>query len=237
MARALTFSQAAVGTIALGFLGLLTACGGGEATTQTASSNPVDNGSVAANTAPRTSAAGLSLSGTPDGLVYVGSAYAFTPTVSGTSGSSTYSITNKPSWATFDPTTGALKGTPGANDVGDYKNIGIAVASSGGTASLASFTITVSTASPTSTTGTATLSWVPPTQNMDGSSATNLAGYNIYYGASASSLDKKIQVQNAGLTSYTVSDLGTGTHYFGISAYTTNGVEGELSVVGSKTIM
>ena len=32
--------------------------------------------------------------------------------------------------------------------------------------------------------GSATLSWTPPTQNMDGTPLTNLAGYRVYWGTS-----------------------------------------------------
>jgi hypothetical protein len=88
----------------------------------------------------------------------------------------------------------------------------------------------------TASNGAATLSWTPPTQNTDGSSVTNLAGYNIYYGTSPEDLTTKIQVTNAGLTAYTVADLGAGTYYFSVSAYTANGVESAPSAVGSKTI-
>lgn len=82
----------------------------------------------------------------------------------------------------------------------------------------------------------ALLSWLPPTTNTDGSSLTKLAGYRIYYGTSANALNRVIDVTNPGLTSYTVGDLTTGTYYFSVAAYTTDGVEGDKSAVGSKTI-
>ncbi|MET0291173.1 MAG: fibronectin type III domain-containing protein [Steroidobacteraceae bacterium] len=84
------------------------------------------------------------------------------------------------------------------------------------------------------TTGSATLSWTPPTQNTDGSSLANLAGYRIYYGTKADALNQQIQVTNPGLTAYTVSNLDAGTYYFAVAAYTADGVEGAPSSVGSK---
>ncbi len=82
----------------------------------------------------------------------------------------------------------------------------------------------------------AQLAWQPPTTNTDGSSLVALAGYHIYYGTDPAALTRVIDVTNPGLTSYTVGDLEPGTTYFAISAYTTDGVEGEKSAVGSKTI-
>ena len=56
------------------------------------------------------------------------------------------------------------------------------------------------------TNGTATISWIPPTQNTDGSALTDLAGYRIYYGTSPSSLNQNVELSNPGLT----SSYGTG---------------------------
>ncbi|MEZ5534456.1 MAG: ImpA family metalloprotease [Thiolinea sp.] len=71
------------------------------------------------------------ISGTPATSVDVGSLYTFTPT--GTDADSdtlTYSITNKPSWAAFDTTSGVLSGTPAAADVGTSSGIVISVTDS-----------------------------------------------------------------------------------------------------------
>ena len=55
----------------------------------------------------------------------------------------TYSITNKPSWATFDGVTGVLMGTPSNSDVGTTTGIVISISDSELTALLAPFTIKV----------------------------------------------------------------------------------------------
>jgi hypothetical protein len=102
------------------------------------------------------------------------------------------------------------------------------------TASLAAFTISVS--QPQSATGSATLSWTPRTTNTDGTALTNLAGYRIYYGTNATSLTQMVQIANAGVSSYMVQSLTSGTWYFAVRAYTTSGTENSASNVASKTI-
>lgn len=183
-------------------------------------------------TVTSTQAAAPTISGNPATSVNVGSAYAFTPTTTAPSGSSlTFSIQNKPSWASFNTTTGALTGTPAAGDAGSYASIVITVSDGTGSASLPAFTIAVNQVS----SGTATLQWTPPTENTDGTSLTNLAGYKVYYGTSASSLTHVVQLANPGLTSYTVGNLSSGTWYFALSAYTSSGTESSLSSVISGT--
>lgn len=78
--------------------------------------------------------------------------------------------------------------------------------------------------------------WTPPTQNTDNSTLTDLAGYRVNWGASASTLTQVAQVPNAAATSYTVTSLTPGTWYFAVKAYTTAGVESALSSVASKVI-
>jgi hypothetical protein len=84
--------------------------------------------------------------------------------------------------------------------------------------------------------GTATLSWEAPTTTTSGSSLTDLAGYRIYYGISASDLSQSIQLNTVGVQTYVIDNLGHGTWYFAIRAVTTVGVESALSDVVSKTI-
>jgi hypothetical protein len=88
----------------------------------------------------------------------------------------------------------------------------------------------------TTTTSSATLNWTPPTKNTDGSSLTNLAGYRISYGPSASSLTQTVQIANPGLSSYVIDGLTSGTWYFSLRAYTSSGSESSLSNPVSRTI-
>jgi hypothetical protein len=173
------------------------------------------------------------ISGTPATTVSSGVAYNFQPTGSDPDGNTlTYSIANRPSWATFNSSTGRLSGTPTAANAGTYSNIAISVSDGTLSASLASFAITVVQAS----NGSATLSWTPPTQNTDGTSLTNLAGYRVVYGRTASSLDQTLQIANAGVSTYTVTGLTSGTWHFAVKAYTSSGGESAVSNGGSKTI-
>jgi hypothetical protein len=214
---------------------LLTACGGGGSSTpSTASTDPgTATGGASAALANQASASALTISGTPVASIAAGRSYSFTPTVN-QAGEVSFSIANKPAWATFSTATGSLTGTPTPTNVGTFSNIVITASNGAANAALAAFEIAVTQAAAAS--GSATLAWSPPTANTDGSSVSNLAGYNIYYGTSKESMTTKIPVTNPGLTAYTVADLGAGTYFFGISAFTVGGVESAVSVVGSKTI-
>jgi hypothetical protein len=174
------------------------------------------------------------ISGSPPTSLLAGTAYSFKPNASDANGNAlSFTISGMPSWASFNATTGLLSGTPTAAQIGSYANIVITVSDGTLTAALPAFTIAVSAV----TTGSAALSWIPPTQNSDGSSLTNLAGYNIYYGTNASSLGNKLVISNPGLTTYTLGNLSSGTYYFDITAYTSSGVESAVSSVVNKTIL
>lgn len=82
----------------------------------------------------------------------------------------------------------------------------------------------------------AMLTWIPPTQNTDGSALTNLAGYRVHYGTSSSALTNVVQIANPSASSYTIDSLTSGTWYFGVRAYTTQGAESAMSNVASRVI-
>jgi hypothetical protein len=171
---------------------------------------------VAANRSP-------TISGMPATSVTAGQAYTFTPNASDPDGQAlTFSIANKPSWATFNTSTGRLSGTPAAANVGSTSNIVISVTDGTATTSLAAFTITVNSAV---TPGRAELTWTRPTKNEDGSTLSDLAGYKVRYGLSASSLTQVVDVAGAAVTSASIEGLSTGTWYFSIASYTSAGVE------------
>jgi hypothetical protein len=175
------------------------------------------------------------VSGTPSTSVVAGNAYAFRPTGSDPEGRAlTWSITNRPSWAAFSTTTGALTGTPTSSQVGTTSNIVITASDGTNRTSLRAFNVAVN--SPGTSSGSATLSWTPPTRNSNGTALTNLAGYRIYYGTSAGSLTRTVTLNNAGLTRYVISDLSAATWYFSIRAYTSGGVESANSNNVSKVV-
>ena len=85
------------------------------------------------------------ISGIPATTINEGSPYHFVPTASdGDSGDSLiFSISNKPSWASFNSQTGILNGTPGLDDAGDYGDIVISVSDGSVSAQLSAFMISV----------------------------------------------------------------------------------------------
>jgi hypothetical protein len=217
----------AVCALALVLFGI-TACGGGDAV----SVNPA---TATANDVGPTTTSTATISGTPMTGITVGTNYSFTPTASDSDGGKlAFSIQNPPSWASFDTTTGRLSGSPKITDTGTTLNIVITATDGTAKASLAAFSITV-TATPV-TPGSATVSWVAPTENVNGTALTDLAGYNVYYGTNSASLNQKVAVSNAGATAYTVSGLTSGTWYFAVTSYTSEGVESARSPLSSKTI-
>ncbi|MGR6874526.1 lamin tail domain-containing protein [Pseudomonas sp. HK3] len=85
----------------------------------------------------------LSISGVPTASVNAQSAYSFLPTVASATGSVIFSISNMPSWASFNSLTGALTGTPSTQDIGVYSNIVISASDNQNTSRLDAFSITV----------------------------------------------------------------------------------------------
>ena len=127
---------------------------------------------VAAPTTPPTtppiSARNLppTMSGTPLTAAKTGQSYTFQPTAVDPEGDTiTFNVSNKPAWASFDTTTGRLAGTPSSSSTGKFSGITIVASDGTNSSQLGPFEITVTS---TAATGTATLSWQPPTENADG---------------------------------------------------------------------
>ena len=206
---------------------LLAGCGEGDGTDASASSQPPPPPPGPTNSAP-------TISGSPSGSVLQGTAYVFAPTASDANGDPlTFTITGKPSWATFNASSGQLSGTPSAADVGTYSNIQIRVSDGSATTNLAAFAIqVVGTA-----TGSATLTWQPPTGNTDGSPLSDLAGYRVYWGTTQSNYSSSTALSNPGLTSYVIEQLTPATWYFVVTAVNSTGVESNYSNVVSKAVL
>ena len=85
--------------------------------------------------------------------------------------------------------------------------------------------------------GSVVLSWQPPTENADGSTLTDLSGYNIYVGTTSNTYDyMEIRLDNPGLTAYVVDNLDPGTYYFAATAFNSSGVESSFSGEVVRTI-
>jgi hypothetical protein len=83
--------------------------------------------------------------------------------------------------------------------------------------------------------GSATLNWLPPTQNEDGTALVDLAGYVIYWGAPGNH-SNSVTLNNPGLTSYVVDNLAPGTYEFVATAFNAAGMESNYSNATTKTI-
>ena len=191
--------------------------------------------------------ASTSISGTPPTSVAATRYYGFQSWASDTDHLAlSYSIANKPSWATFDAKYGHLYGTPSAANVGTYSNIVITASDGVSKASLPAFSIKVtgtgssggsgSTGGSSGAAGAATVNWHPPTENTSGATITNLAGYLVVWGTNKNAMTSFVTLANPGLTSYVVENLAAGTYYFGVTAYNNAGGSSAVSSIVSKTI-
>lgn len=211
----------------------MSGCGGGGGSSPAA---PAATAPVAPVTPPPPEPAANqvpTISGSSPAAVNAGTAYNFVPAATDADGDAlTFSIQNKPEWATFVAATGQLSGMPDAAEVGTYSNIAISVSDGKASGTLGPFSVTVSALS----NGRVTLSWTAPTENTDGTALTDLAGYKIRYGTSAGSLTNTIDVSTAGISTYIVEDLAPATWYFAVAAVTAAGVESDHSNVANQKI-
>lgn len=173
------------------------------------------------------------ISGTPASSVVTGDTYSFTPSATDADGDTlSFSIDNKPSWATFEASTGKLSGQPMLGDEGTYADIGIHVTDGEATASLPAFSIEVTQTA----LGSMTLNWTPPTENEDGSALTDLAGYKLYYGTSSGNYSHQVNINNAGISTYVIDNLVPDTYYVVATARNSAGVESAYSNEAVKTV-
>jgi len=189
---------------------------------------------VSVNPPPVSTNRAPTISGSPGTGITTGQTYSFQPTASDPDGQTlTYSIANRPAWASFNQSTGRLTGTPSSAQTGTFAGIVITVSDGTASASLRTFSITVSAPAA----GTATLRWTPPTQNEDGTRIQNLAGYRVYYGTSTSNLNQVLTISGASITSARIENLTPATWYFALKAYNSANVESSYSNIASKTII
>jgi hypothetical protein len=189
---------------------------------------------IAASWSVLAAGSSVTITGTPPVEVEAGQPYGFAPraTVTG-AGTPRFEIENLPRWASFSSFNGRLSGVPQNADAGVYPAIRIAVTDGVSRASLASFSITVYGSTPARS---VSISWRPPTRYIDGTVLTDLAGYRIYAGPSASSLRPFATLNNPGLTRYVIDELAPGTHYFALTARSAAGAESALSNLAEARI-
>lgn len=88
---------------------------------------------------------------------------------------------------------------------------------------------------------TATLSWVGPTTNTDGTPLTDLAGFTVYWNTGDPSMvtaptAKTRTIANPQAQGTVISNLPAGTWYFAVSPYNAQGVSGAIGGIPSKII-
>ena len=171
------------------------------------------------------------ITGTPVTSGTVGQPYAFRPTAADADGNAlTFSIANKPSWATFETSTGTLHGTPTV--ASSTSNVTISVSDGKTKSSLAPFSISILPAAM----GQVNLHWTPPTQNTDGTPIASLSGYRISYGNVSGRYDVELNVSGASVSNVVIERLEPGTYYFAVKAVAANGVVSDFSNEVSKVL-
>jgi len=220
---------------------LLAGCTGGSgdtADTQSAAVSPNSPAAPTTPTSPTTPAAPTNkaptIAGSAPLTVVAGTAYSFTPTANDADGNAlTFSIVGKPSWASFSTSTGALTGTPAQSDVGAKYVITISVSDGQATTPLSAFTLSVVGTA----TGSATLSWTPPSTNSDGTTLADLVGYRVYWGTTQGQYTSSASLNNPGLSRYVIDQLTPAKWYFVVTSINSSGTESQYSNVASKVVM
>jgi hypothetical protein len=76
--------------------------------------------------------------------------------------------------------------------------------------------------------GLLSISWQPPTENVDGSPLTDLSGFTIYYGEDSGDYTNQVEINNPSATNYSVT-LASGEYYVAMTALDLEGNESALS--------
>lgn len=208
-------------------------CGGGGEGGEGGGAAPVAQAPVPV-TPPSSLNAAPTITIVPIEVARVGVTYNFQPEASDPEGDALrFSAASLPTWASMDPTTGRITGTPGENDQGIYESIVITVADATHAIVTPPFSITVVNEVAS---GVAALRWEMPPSKVDGSPLDDLAGYRILYGHDSADLDKSVFIADPAVTSYEFSALETGTWYFAVVAVNAGGLEGPPTTLASKSI-
>ena len=183
------------------------------------------------NTAP-------TISGSPSTKATEGSAYTFQPIAFDADGDKlTFTIYNRPTWASFDGSNGRLSGTPAEGDAGTDNNIIISVSDGSLSTELPTFSIQVDVAQVQTGAGNFTLRWSEPVSRVDNTTLfqTEIASFSIHYGTSTGIYPNSIDVDNTGQT-HTVTNLPEGTYYVVMTTKDTQGRESTYSEEITKEV-
>ena len=84
--------------------------------------------------------------------------------------------------------------------------------------------------------GAVTLNWTAPTQNEDGTTLTDLAGYKIYWGTTPGDYPNSVTINDKNTTTYVVDNLSPGTYEFVATSFNTSDVESSYSAPATKMV-
>lgn len=172
-----------------------------------------------ANSPPNTAPV---IAGTPSTAATAGTPWQFLPSASDADGDAlTFSATGLPGWATVNPQSGLVSGTPSAGDVGTTGSIRVSVSDGEATASLATFAIVVAPASstpppPPPVNRAPIISGLPPTSGLVGSNylfaptASDPDGDALTWSITGKPADASFNLSNGRLT-WTPATAGTWT--------------------------
>ncbi len=88
------------------------------------------------------------------------------------------------------------------------------------------------------TLGRISVDWIAPSAREDNTpiSLSAIAGYNVYYGSEQGQYPNTVNIADGSADSYIIANLPTGTYYFVVTTYDTDGRESQYSPVVIKTI-
>jgi hypothetical protein len=219
-----------------GLMALCHGCGGGGSGGGTPTGSQDDAPPSVAVPAPAAVNRAPTITTESSAVARVGETYDYQPVATDPDGDTLrFTANNLPPWASMDPNTGRITGTPGENDLGEYEAITIVVADAAGRTESDPFTITVVGDSAVAT-GVASLQWETPPSKVDGSPLDDLAGYRILYGRSADELDRSVLISSPTTTSYEFATLEPGTWFFAVVAVNAGGLEGPATTPAQKSI-
>lgn len=86
--------------------------------------------------------------------------------------------------------------------------------------------------------GQTRLSWTAPSTRTDSSylPLSDVEGFRVYYGTSSSDLVLLVDINDNSLTEYTTDVLPSGSYFFAVTAYDTEGNESGFSNVINKDV-
>ena len=144
--------------------------------------------------------------------------------------------TNSSAGETSDTTTGSERETNDPNSSPDT-NGGTEITGDTGTNPIEGDSDT-STPVTAPQVGSTTLSWSAPVSRSDGNalSMSEIVGYTLYYGPSAGNFPNIININDAYITSTTITGLPSGTYYFAVTAHDTDGQESAFSNIAAKVV-